>query len=451
MHTPSPFDPTLEHDGEYIFSVSELNQSVKQLLEKQLGRIWILGEISGFSRPSSGHIYFTLKDARAQIRCAFFRQQHRLTTPPLENGQMVLVCAKPSLYSERGDYQLIVEQIQLHGAGQLQQQYEELKQRLQQMGLFATEHKKPLPRLPQCIGLITSPTGAAIEDVLTVLKQRFPLTPIRLYPSSVQGEAAANILIQAIETANHEQQCDVLLLTRGGGAIEDLWCFNDEALAHAIFNSTIPIVSAVGHEIDFTIADFVADQRAPTPSAGAALITPDQLDIQQRLDHLQNRMMQAMQGHLSRAQQAVQIRQSKLIHPRTKLHQQQEKLQQYAQQLEQHMQRQLQQKNHQLAHYRTRLDVFPWQRIFAQQQQTLAQRHAQLQQKFQQLRQGKSQRLAQHAQKLEDLSPLHTLKRGYAMIRDAQTDQPLHAKQQMKTKQKIKITLHDGEVTAHCE
>lgn len=255
--------------------VTELNRRVRQLLEHGIDRLWVEGEISNLARPASGHVYFTLKDESAQIRAAWFRQRQRGPTIGVKNGDLVLAFGRVSLYEPRGDYQLIVEEVRPAGAGALQREFDRLKKKLAAEGLFDAALKRPLPSLPARIGVITSPTGAALRDILTVLRRRFPAVPVTIYPASVQGAAAPADLIAALAAANRRNECDVLILARGGGSLEDLRAFNDEALARAVRASTIPVVSAVGHETDFTIADFVADLRAPTPSGAAELVVPD--------------------------------------------------------------------------------------------------------------------------------------------------------------------------------
>ena len=259
-------------------TVSQLNRQAKTLLEQGLARLWVEGEISNIARPASGHVYFTLKDKSAQIRAAFFRQRQRGPTISLKDGDQVLVYGRVSLYEARGDYQLIVEQIEPAGEGALKRQFEVLKKKLAAEGLFDEDRKQELPELSTRIGVITSPTGAAIRDIVSILGRRFPSIPLVIYPSAVQGDAAPQELITALATAIRRAECDVLILARGGGSLEDLWAFNDEQLARAIAESPIPIVSAVGHEVDFTIADFVADLRAPTPSGAAELVVPDRED-----------------------------------------------------------------------------------------------------------------------------------------------------------------------------
>ena len=256
-------------------TVSQLNRQVKTLLEQGLARFWIEGEISNLAKPASGHLYFSLKDDSAQIRAAFFRQRQRGPTIGLKNGDQVVAFGRVSLYEARGDYQLIVEQVEPAGEGALKRQFEVLKKMLAAEGLFNEENKQELPTLPERIGVITSPSGAAIRDIISILGRRFPSIPVVVYPTAVQGDAAPGELIAALATAINRDECDVLIMGRGGGSLEDLWAFNDEKLARAIAACPIPIVSAVGHEVDFTIADFVADVRAPTPSGAAEIVVPD--------------------------------------------------------------------------------------------------------------------------------------------------------------------------------
>lgn len=276
--------------GKAAITVSQLNRQAKTLLEQGLGRIWVEGELSNIARPASGHIYFSLKDNAAQVRAAFFRQRQRGPTINFKDGDQVLVYGRVSLYEPRGDYQLIVEQIEAVGEGALRRQFEVLKKKLAAEGLFAEDRKKALPHLPQRIGVITSPSGAAIRDIISVLGRRFPSIPVVVYPAAVQGDAAPLELINALAIANRRNECDVLIIGRGGGSLEDLWAFNDEQLARAIAASSLPIISAVGHEIDITIADFVADVRAPTPSGAAEIVVPDGRDWLRVLNSLATRI-----------------------------------------------------------------------------------------------------------------------------------------------------------------
>src|SRR5579862_9598159 len=261
--------------GRNVFTVSRLNREVRLLLEKGLGVIWIEGELSNFSAPSSGHWYFSLKDRDAQLRCAMFRMKNAGVGFKPKDGQQVLVRGRISLYEPRGEYQLSAEHLEEAGVGALKREFERLKNKLAAEGLFALERKRSLPRFPRRIGVVTSPTGAAIRDILHILGRRFPPAAVLIYPTAVQGDAAIPMIVEALQTASARAECDVLIVARGGGSIEDLWSFNDERVARAICASSIPVVSGIGHEIDFTIADFVADARAPTPSGAAELVAPD--------------------------------------------------------------------------------------------------------------------------------------------------------------------------------
>jgi len=276
--------------NEPAITVSQLNRKAKTLLEQGIARLWVEGEISNLSRPASGHIYFSLKDDKAQVGAAWFRQRQRGPAIGFKNGDKVLAFGRVSIYEARGNYQLIVEQMEPAGEGVLKQRFDALKKKLLAEGLFDDDRKQELPALPSRIGVITSPSGAAIRDIVSVLGRRYPAASVVIYPAAVQGDAAPGELISALETAVERDECDVLIIGRGGGSLEDLWAFNDEALARAIAACPIPIVSAVGHEVDFTIADFVADVRAPTPSGAAEIVVPDQRDWLRRINVLAARL-----------------------------------------------------------------------------------------------------------------------------------------------------------------
>lgn len=320
-----------------IYTVSEINRQVRSFLEESVAPLWLSGEISNFAAPSSGHWYFTLKDANASLRCAFFKPLARGANFTPKNGMQVYLHGNISLYEARGEYQFVADSIELAGGGSLQQAFQVLKEKLLQEGLFDASLKKPLPQYPEKIGVITSPTGAAIHDILHVLKKRFPLIPVILYPSAVQGAQAANEIVEAIQTANLRNECDVLIVGRGGGSLEDLQAFNEENVARAIFASEIPIISAVGHEIDFTIADFVADLRAPTPSAAAALTSPDRVFLWQQVLSLFERL--------------------KRRHPRHQLQENQQKIDQLEQRLGQAFMRILNEKKQLLIHQARALNM----------------------------------------------------------------------------------------------
>lgn len=299
-------DDLLEQAPELqAISVTELNRRARTLLERGIAKLWVEGEISNLARPASGHLYFSLKDDGAQVRAAFFRQRQRGPTIGFKNGDKVLAFGRVSLYEPRGDYQLIVEQIEPAGEGALKREFDRLKKKLAAEGLFDAAQNRSLPRLPQRVGVITSPSGAAIRDILSVLRRRFPAVPVVIYPSSVQGKAAPAELLAALGAAVRRNECDVLILARGGGSLEDLWAFNDETLARAIRACPIPVVSAVGHETDFTIADFVADVRAPTPSGAAELVVPDGEQWSRTIDQLAARIARTGRRLLDDRSQAL--------------------------------------------------------------------------------------------------------------------------------------------------
>lgn len=410
-----------------VLSVGQLNRLARQLLEDCFPQIWVEGEISNLSRPSSGHWYFTLKDANAQVRCAMFRNRNiRIRFQPAD-GTKILVKGTISLYEARGEYQLIAEDMLPAGAGLLAAQFELLKQKLQQQGLFDPARKRPLPSHIAHIAVITSATGAAIRDILTVLERRSPNTQITLLPVPVQGDQAPAAIVSALKTANTlaangKHRFDVILLGRGGGSLEDLWAFNDERVAHAIHASALPVVSAVGHEVDFTIADFVADVRAATPSAAAELLSRDQREQLQQLLGWRKRLLASWQRALQQKQQQLHWQQKRLQHPGQRLRQWALRLDELDLRLrntlqrrlrEQHqhvrlLQSQLQRHNPvlQLSHLRARFTALRKQLL------TANSRTLQLQQ----------QRLHAAAQLLNGVSPLATLQRGYAIVSNEQGD-----------------------------
>lgn len=428
-----------------IFTVSRLNQTVRLLLEKEMGQVWIRGEISNFSQPSSGHWYFTLKDNTAQVRCAMFRNSNNRVTFRPQNGQQIVVRANMTLYEPRGDYQIIVESMQPDGAGLLQQQYEQLKQRLLDEGLFTSIHKQPLPTPARQVGVITSKTGAALHDILQILQRRDPSLPVIIYPTVVQGADAPIQIVRAIELANQRRECDVLIVGRGGGSLEDLWSFNDERVARAIFASNIPIVSAVGHETDVTIADFVADLRAPTPSAAAEMISRNQTELLRQLQVQQQRMEMAMDYYLAQCSQQITRLQHRLQqqHPQLRLAHQQNLLERLRQRLvtatENHIRRGTQQQQR-LA---SRLNQHqPEPRIHRGQSQLLQLEHRLAQLVSTQLSEAK-QRFGSTVAQLEGVSPLATLTRGYS-VTTVESGKVLKKTRQVKSGDKLTTRLDDG-------
>ena len=429
-----------------VYTVSRLNQTARKLLEQGLARIWLEGELSNIARPSSGHLYFTLKDSKAQIRGAMFRSRNRLLRFNPEEGMQVLVRAKISLYEPRGDYQLIAEAMQEAGDGVLQQAFDALKLKLETEGLFASETKQALPALPARIGVITSPSGAAIRDVLSVLKRRFPAIPVLIYPVPVQGKDAGREIAAMLETAATRKECDVLILTRGGGSLEDLWAFNEEIVARAIHACPIPIISAVGHEVDFTIADFVADRRAPTPSAAAELVSPDQAEWLAQVSALEARGVRHIRQTLADSQERLRWlnQRLQLRHPGQYLRQQAQRLDELEQRarlafrsiynkLQNHL-------NETLAQLK---QATPGHRIKRTelQRQALAQR---LQAAINSLLQTRQRQLAVACKSLDTISPLATLDRGYAIVTRQADDHVLHAATAVKTGEHIEARLAKG-------
>jgi len=401
-----------------IYSVTALNRAAKVILEQEFPMIWVSGEISNLSTPASGHCYFTLKDAGAQIRCALFKSRARLLAIKPQNGAQVIACARLTMYEERGEAQLIIEQLEPAGLGELQRAFEAVKRKLQAEGVFDLAHKKSLPPFPQRLGVITSPTGAVLRDIATVAQRRFSALPIRVYPVVVQGRDAPTALVAALHQAGARRDCDVLILARGGGSLEDLWAFNDEAVARAIFACPIPIISAIGHEIDFTIADWVADARAPTPSAAAEMATPDARVWQQRLARLQQQLASPVRQRLAQAHWHVRDLRGRLPHPRQRLQAQAQRLALLTLRLRQvgahaprRYQRQLHEAQGRLAQCSPRWTA-----------QTLASRLRHNNDRLRTLmRRAPEQcraRLAMLARALAAVSPLATLQRGYAIVRD---------------------------------
>ncbi|MCP8689729.1 exodeoxyribonuclease VII large subunit [Marinobacterium sedimentorum] len=403
----------------HALSVSDLNRQARSLLESSFMMIQVQGEISNFVRPSSGHWYFTLKDDRAQVRCALFRNRSQFLKYRPRDGDQVMVRAKVSLYEGRGEFQLICDYMEESGVGQLQQAFEALKQRLAAEGLFDQASKQPLPAHPRHLGVITSPTGAAIHDILSVLKRRFPSLPVTLYPSAVQGAEAAPAIVRALQQAQRHDQCDVIILGRGGGSLEDLWPFNEESVARAIHACSIPVVSAVGHETDISISDFVADLRAPTPSAAAELLTPDQRELQLRLDQARRRLQARLGQQLQQHQERLIALQRRLRHPGERLRERAQRLDELELRLRKAALRLLSDKRNRLERQQARLVQIRPERQLAQLRQHLAALRQQLERQMAYQLHDKRLRSAALAGQLNAVSPLATLERGYAIVQDS--------------------------------
>ena len=437
--------PAAQQDERHIFSVSELNQFARQLLEEAFPMIWLEAEVSNLVQPSSGHIYLTLKDNRAQVRAAMFRGNNRHLRFRPKNGDQVLVRGRLSLYAPRGDYQLIIDTMEEAGLGALQRAYEQLKNKLDAEGLFADSRKQPLPEHPRTVGVVTSPTGAAIQDIVSVLKRRFPLLPVIVYPCAVQGEDAPAQIIHAIETANARNECDVLIVGRGGGSLEDLWAFNNEALARTIYNSRIPIVSAVGHQIDFTIADFVADVRAPTPSAAAEMLSQDQQELIARFSAYEQLLLEKIRNTLTRKQQLVDWHQKRLKHPGKQLEEQKQRLDLAETRLTAAMERRLKEQQRAHHHWDQRLRLQSPAKQISQHQKLIAQYEIRLARGIRKQLTTQQQRLGYNAQQLNAVSPLATLGRGYAIVKDPQ-GQILRSVESVKVGDEVSARLADGEL-----
>lgn len=413
QHAPSAARP--ERD---IYTVSRLNREVRALLERGFGALWIEAEISNFARPSSGHWYFSLKDAGAQVRCAMFRQRNMSCSFTAKDGQKVLVRARIGLYEPRGEYQLIVDHMEDAGQGALKRQFEELSAKLAAEGLFDAARKRPLPSLPRRIGVITSPTGAAIRDILHVLARRFPAVAVLIYPVPVQGAQAAADIVAALAMAAQRADCDVLILARGGGSLEDLWAFNDERLARAIVASPIPVITGIGHEVDFTIADFAADVRAPTPSAAAELVVPDAAEWLEATARLGARLQRGMRRRLAEHRERLRwlTGRAALVSPSARLTQQAQRLDELEAALIRALRRRLQGIRERLTWLTGRAGLVSPAAHLAQQSQRLRN----LEQRLARAALGNLRRARERLQPLtrtlNAVSPLATLERGYAIV-----------------------------------
>ena len=423
-------------------SVSELNALAKALLEDHLAGLWIAGEVSNLTRAASGHYYFSLKDSRAQVRCAMFKGAVARLAKPLKEGDHIEVSGKISIYEARGEFQITVNEVRLKGLGQLYEAYERLKAQLQAEGAFAAERKKPLPARAQCIGIVTSLAAAALRDVVTTLKRRAPEIPVIVYPTAVQGTGSEFQIAQAIKTASQRAECDVLIVCRGGGSIEDLWAFNEEPVVRAIEACAIPVVSGVGHETDFTLADFVADVRAPTPTGAAELVSPNRQESLHRLAQAKGRLKTVLEQRYFDASQKLDWLARQIRHPRQKLGEQRTYIHKLAQTLSYSMtqnvrahtarfERQTQALKHcrpDISVYRQDIDRF---------QTTLS--HA-----FRQLLAQRRQSLTAQTALLEAVSPQQILERGFSVVKNTR-GQVIRNADVLKQGQKLHITFADGE------
>lgn len=433
-----------------VLTVSQLNREVRSVLERNFSTIWVEGEISNFAAPHSGHWYFSLKDATAQVRCAMFRMHQRKLQFLPKDGMHVLVKAKVSLYENRGEFQLTVEDMEERGEGKLQRAFLAMKKKLESAGLFAQERKKPIPPYPQSIGIITSATGAAIRDILNALRRRYLHAAIIIYPTLVQGAAAAPHIVKAIQIANRRKECDVLILARGGGSLEDLWPFNEEIVAHAISASELPIVSGIGHEVDFTIADFVCDMRASTPTAAAEMITPDSKKIIEALLETQNQLNRMMTNRIGDYSEKLKGRYLNLshLHPKNRIQQRQQYLDDCAFRLKQHMSTTIQRYAMRVEKYHRELQHHtPKHQIHG-----VYQYLEKLQQQLNRLVAYNLHRLqinlGEKAAHLNAISPLATLNRGFAIVSD-ETQKIITNSANLNPGDRINIRLAKGRL--HCD
>lgn len=431
--------------GRKVLSVSQLNRKAKQLLEVHLPLVWVEAEISNFSRPSSGHWYFTLKDANAQIRCAMFKGRNTRVNFKIEEGTKVQARAKVSLYEGRGDYQLIVEHIEEAGFGLLQKRFEQLKFQLHSEGLFDESLKKPLPAVPSHIGIITSQSAAALRDVLSVLSRRFPLCEVTLIPTPVQGEGADKHIVRALQLADDSGRFDTLLLCRGGGSIEDLWCFNSEELARTIVKLKTPIVSGVGHEVDFTIVDFVADVRAPTPSAAAELLAPSVHDLSSKLNTIQLQLRSTIARKQHKDRSKLELLSEKLKHPGDRIQQWQQRLDTIELKLNNLVSKSIHKQTRVLDELKLRLSQHTPSRRLALHKQTLEHFRKLLVNAQISLIEKSRANLLHSTQTLHIVSPLATLGRGYAIVKNKEGT-VIRSADEVNTGDLLRVTLANGDI-----
>lgn len=423
-------------------SVSELNALAKNLLEDHLSGLWIAGEVSNLTRAASGHYYFSLKDSRAQVRCAMFKGAASRLSQPLKEGDHIEVSGRISIYEARGEFQITVNEVRMVGLGRLYEAYEKLKAKLQLEGVFDAERKKPLPAHPRVIGIVTSLAAAALRDVVSTLKRRAPEIPVIIYPTAVQGAGSEWQIAQAVQTASERAECDVLIVCRGGGSIEDLWAFNEEPVVRAVERCTIPVVSGVGHETDFTLADFAADVRAPTPTGAAELVSPNRLESLHKLAQAQGRLKTVLQQRYYDASQKVDWLARQIRHPRQKLDEQRLQVQALAQHLRFAMQQshrfnaqQLSRQTQALRHLRP--DV-------SQPKRQTVQFQTALKQSFAVLLKQRRQTLEKQFALLEAVSPQHILARGFSVVKNSR-GQVVQSAAGLKQGQKLHIVFADGE------
>ena len=437
---------------EHIYSISELNDEVASTLTEAFGFIWVEGEISNLMRSAAGHVYFSLKDESASVRCAMFRMQNQSLDFELRDGMQILARAKVGLYKQRGEFQLIVEYAEESGEGLLRQRFELLKQTLQKEGLFDEFHKKPLPKIPKTIGLVTSPKGAAVQDIIKTIKRRYPIVRVIVYPTLVQGNEAIQKIASAIDIANQRDECDVIIIARGGGSLEDLWCFNEELVARSIFHSKIPIISGIGHETDFTIADLVADLRAATPTAAAEIALPTTSEIVDRLNRYIFDITQLIDykvNHFRHQLKSASLR-MQASHPQSKLQFNMQKLDLINEKMQKLPMMQVSDlKNIFKISFSKLLASNPKINIEAE-RQNLEMKNMALSNAMIGLIESKRNRFSVMTAQLEGASPLQSLSRGYALVTN-EDGRNIKSVKKIKTGASVKTKLSDGSFISRVE
>jgi len=435
----------------YILTVSELTQEIKETLESRFSDVWVEGEISNLKIPPSGHLYFTLKDDFSQIRAVVFRMRFRSFRFVPEDGLHVVCRGRVSLYEKRGDYQLLIEEMEPRGVGALQFAFLQLKEKLEREGLFDSRHKKPLPLLPQTIGIITSPTGAVIQDMIQIITRRYENIHILLYPVRVQGEGASSEIVEGIRYFNREKDADVIIVGRGGGSLEDLWAFNEEKVARAIYQSKIPIISAVGHETDYTISDFVADFRAPTPSAAAELVVKDKRELQRQLQYLTNQLEHEISNYLEGIRTNLVHLKKGLANPRKRVEENLLKVDDLLNRCRRSLMWVLKRYQERGSSLVQRLYLQSPGQTINRFQSSLQKTENRLRSQFKHILEIKSANLREILGKLESLSPLAILKRGYSIARKLPSLKVLRDVVEVQAGDRIEVKLHRGTLLCSVE
>ncbi len=434
-----------------IYKVTRLNREVRAVLEGSFPALWVQGEISNLARPASGHIYFSLKDQHSQVRCAMFKNRLRSIKFSPENGMEILARANVSLYEGRGEFQLIMDHIEPAGEGALQRAFEELKQGLHKEGLFDDAHKLQIPQFPKSIAIVTSPSGAAVRDILQVLKRRYPLAEVNIYPVPVQGEASAKNIVDALALIEKRQESDVIILARGGGSLEDMWSFNEEVVARAIYQNSIPIVSGIGHEIDYTIADFVSDRRAPTPSAAAELISPDIVELQNNLKQQELNLSRNVRSVLQRYSQKLEQFEKRLPHPSRQLQNISQGLDDVSLRMQQAIKSIIAHKRADLLQVSSEINRFNPQQLLILNKEKCQFLYERLQNNLSHIIEIANARMKHAAHALHTVSPLATLDRGYAIVTYANSKRIIRDTDTLKENDEIRTRLAKGQVISRVE